>query len=299
MNLRRAAADPITLGLVALIALGVGVFGGTWKPFEVFRPKPPTAELTRLQGQLDAAQQAAEQAKKDREAAVAAERAKLEQEIRAAQVDNAGTVAALGRVPPPHRTAEVKLAGAMAQRVTLKLAAAIGELPREQQAAMIALIDQALSDKQAEVDEANRKLAAADAAFALLARERDAVKAQIPVLEARAVKAAETVKQVEAKVAEKTEEVKVFAAKADAKAREHGSLGAAFNRAIFWGCVAVGGYFFLTFILPGLIKFLDAGPLKSALRNVAGYLTNPLLYHDAKKKLAEANARLTNAPFPK
>lgn len=299
MKNNRGEAVTTVILVLALCAVG-GVMAG-WRPMEVFRPKPPTEELTRLQGQLVANQAAAEQARKDAVAAVTAERAKLEQEIRVAQQDNAGTVAALGKVPPPHRTAEVKLAGSMAQRVTLKLAAAIGALPLDQQAAMVQLIEQALSDKQAEVDEANRKLAERDAAFAVLAKERDTIKAQIPILEGRAAKAEETVKATESKVTAKTNEVKVIADKLDGEKRERGSLGTALNRVIFWACVVGGLWVFLAFILPSIVKVMGTGPFKDFLRNVSGLFLNPVLYWDAKKKindLAETNAKITNSPFP-
>ena len=304
MKTNRGVVDPVTLSLVALVALGVGVFGTSFKPFEFLKPKPPTAELTKLQAQLTAQEQAAAQAKRDAETAKVSERAKLEAEIRAAQQDNVGTAAALARVAPEHRVAEVKLAGAMAERVTLKLAAAIGALPAEQQQAMVALIAQALSDKQAEIDSANAKLAARDAAFATLAADRDAVKAQIPVLEQKAVKAQEEAKATESKVAAKTEEVKVFAAKADAKEREAGSIGGALKsveRLLLW---IAGAYLFLAFGLPGIVKHLATGPVKNFLRGVSGYLTSPLLFHDARLKIEEGGRKIedlirqTQSPFP-
>ncbi|MFA6244124.1 MAG: hypothetical protein WC655_24485 [Candidatus Hydrogenedentales bacterium] len=296
MKSKRGVTDPVTLALVALIALGAGVFGTTWKPLQFLKPKPPTEELTKLQGQLEAAQEAAAKAEKEKEAAVASERTKLEQEIRVAQSDNLGTVTALGKVLPPHRTAEVKLASSMARRVTLKLAAAIGELPKDQQQAMVALIEQALSDKQAEVDEAMRKLAQRDAEFAILAKERDAVAAKIPGLVAEVEKAKESVAKTEAKVTEKTNVIKEIAAKFDAKERERGSLGAALNRVIFWICTVAGLWVFLAFILPAIVKVMDTGPLKNFLRDVSGVVLNPVLHWDAKKKLRDLQKQ-TNPPF--
>jgi predicted nucleic acid-binding Zn-ribbon protein len=282
---RRGVVDPVTMTLVALVALSVGVFGTSWKPLEVFRPKPPTAELTKLQAQLEETKAAAAAAEKAHQEALATERRKLEQEIRGAQEDNVGVVTALAKVPVEKKTPETNLAYSMAGRVAVKLAAAIGDLPKDQRAAMIALIDQALSEKQSEVDAAMRKLAVRDAAFAALEKETNAVRAQIPVLAEQAKKAEQRVAETESKVTAKTEEVKQVADKLDAKVREAGSLGASLNKVLYVVAALAAGYFFLTIILPGLVKHMDSGPIKNGLRNVSGYLTNPLLFHDARKKL--------------
>jgi signal transduction histidine kinase len=282
---RRAIVDPVTLVAIAAIGLAVGVFAGGWRPFQFLKKAPPTAQLTQLQADLAAAQAQAEAARRDHAAATAAERAKLEAQVRAAQQDAAGTQAALARVPAEHRTAEVRLAGAMAQRVSLKLAAAIGALPADQQQAMIELIDQALSDKQAEVDEAMRRLAQRDAEFATLARERDTVRAMIPVLEQRVANAEQTAKATQSEVTQKTNEVKIWATAKDQAERQAGGFAAQIDRIWRIFLWIAGGYLFLAYILPGLVKHLDAGPLKTFLRDVSGYTTSGLLYHDAKKKL--------------
>lgn len=297
MRSRCGIVDPVTLSLVALIALAAGVFGTSWKPLEFLKPKPPTEELTRLQGELDAQKKAAAEALAARDAAVAAERAALEDQVRAAQQDNAGTIAALGKVPEPHKTAEVKLAAAMANRVSVKLASAIGALPATQQAEMMQLIDQALSEKQAEVDAAMEKLAIRDAEFADLVKERDQIKAQIPLLSRQVEAKQAELAEIEKAVTAKTDEVKRMADQLDAKAREAGSIGTALNRVLMAVAALILGYFFLTVILPGLVKHLDSGPLKNTLRAASGYLTNPLLYHDASKKLKDYEQRLSQTPF--
>lgn len=286
MKSRRGAIDPITLTLLAL--LGVGALS-QWKPLEMFRPKPPTAELTKLQADLAAANAAAEQARKDRDAAAINERAKLEAEVRAAQQDNLGTQTALGRVPLEHRTAEVKLAVNMAARVSLKLAASIGKLPAEQQEAMIQLIDQALSDKQTEVDEALGKLAKRDAEFGVLKAERDAIRAQIPVLEKKVADTAAATVVVQEQVTIKTNEVKVIADTLDNEKRKSGSLAGVAEHWFHVALWIVGVWALLAYVVPGLLKHLNEGnPVKGLLRNISGYVTSPLLFHDAKRKIAGA-----------
>lgn len=285
---RRGAVDPITLAAIVLIGLAVGAFGATWKPFDFLKAKPPTEELTKLQTALAAAQADAEKARTEKAAAVQAERAKLEQQVRSAQEDNAGTVAAISAAPAGP---EVKLAGQMAQRVDMKLAVAIGDLPKANREAIVALIEAALNGKQAEFD---RAMAQRDAEFAALRAERDQAKAEVAVTTIRATKAEETAKTAQVRVTTTTEQVKVFAAKADAKEREAGSLGGALasaRSAVLW---VVGVYAFLAYVLPGLIKHMQPGWVKDRLRDVSGYTCGPLLYHDAKAKIAAA----LNIPTP-
>lgn len=296
---RKGVADPLTLTLVALVALGAGVFGTSFKPLEFLRPKPPTEELTKLQSRLVQVQAEVVQVRQEKDVAVAAERAKLEQELRSAQGDNLGSITALNKVPAQHKTAEVKLATSMANRVSLKLTAAIGALSKEEQEAMITLIDQALSEKQTDIDEATRKLAERDAEFKQVMAEREVIRAQIPVLLAKVEKAEEITKVVQDRVIEKTDEVKAIAIKLDEEKRTSGSLKGAAEKAFSWVLWAIGGWVFLTIVLPGIVKHLPEGTsLKSFLRGTSGLLTSPLLYLDASAKINELK-KLTNAPFPR
>ena len=188
-----------------LVGFGIGNVTGAWKPLAIFHKRPETAQLSQLQADLSKAQLDAAAAVKAVEDAKGAERAKLEAQIRAAQVDAAGVNAALSKAA---KSPETTLASRMAQRVSLKLATAIGVLPPDQQQAMVELIDQALSDKQAEVDAANAKLAIMDADFKATTAQRDALKAELPILSQRAVKAEETAKAVQDKVTVATDTVK-------------------------------------------------------------------------------------------
>lgn len=272
-------ADGVTI--ILLVGLGAGFVLGSWKPLNHFKPKPDTIQLTQLQNELTAAQQAAAKAEADKQAAIVAERAKLEGQVRAAQADNLGVETALKREDNP--SAEVRLALRMTQRVSLKLATAIGKLPADQQDAIVELIELALSDKQAEVDAANQKLEAMDSDFKAITKERDALVVEIPKLVERASKAEETVQAVQSEVTAKTEEVKTVADKLYQADMASGSLMSSIKQGVM---LIVGAYLFITVILPGLVKHLDSGnPAKNVLRNISGYLANPLLYHDASKKI--------------
>jgi hypothetical protein len=45
------------------------------------------------------------------------------------------------------------------------------------------------------------------------------------------------------------------------------------------------GWFLLAYVVPPALKLMRPGRTKTILRNVTGYLTGGLLFHDAKKKI--------------
>lgn len=226
-----------------------GTFAGTWKPFLGFHKAPPTQEVTQLQAQVTTAQQAAAKAEKDKDTAIEANKAALSAQVRAAQTDNVGTVEAIKKAPP---SPEVSLALRMAQRVDLKLAVAIGKLPEADQQAMVELIEQALSGKQAEVDAANAKLAKADADFRAITAQRDQIAAQIPVLTQRAVEAAKQAETVQAAYNGKVNEVNDWAAKKAEADKRAGSFFGAFSSMRHWamgiGAVALVLFLYSTYL---------------------------------------------------
>lgn len=282
---RRGAVDPVTLCLIAALALGGAKLAG-WKPLAVFQKKPPTEQVTKLQADLAAAQAELERARQERAAAEAAERLKQEQQVRWAQQMAEGASAALARQPAEHRTAETQLASDLLARSNVGLAAAIGALPPDKQAEILRIVDQALSRVQAERDEARAALCAKDSELQLVTQDREAIKAQIPVLSAKLATQEAVVHEVQSALTLKTNEVKTWAQLKQASDREAGSLSAALGRWVN-AAIAIGcAYVFLAYVLPGLLKHLDDGPLKRSLRNISGYLTSGLLYHDAKKKLS-------------
>ena len=122
LKCRRGVVDPVTLSIICALALGY-VLGG-WKPMAVFKPKPPTEQLTKLQDDLAKQQAAAEKARIEREAAVVAERAKLETQVRAAQRDAIGAGAAIERIP--NKGPEALLGSLTISRASIKLALAVG-----------------------------------------------------------------------------------------------------------------------------------------------------------------------------
>ena len=93
--------------------------------------------------------------------------------------------------------------------------------------------------------------------------------------------------KVEAKVGELTNQVAKKAAEYEAKDREAGSLSALLWKLVTMLALLVFGWVFLALILPGLVKTMEAGRLKTILRGIAGHTTAPILYRDASKKLTE------------
>lgn len=288
--MRRGSRGTIGVDLLVIagVALAVGVVAGGWKPLELFRKKPPTAELTRLQSDLAIAQAELARANAERAAAEQAERAKQQDQVRYAQQMTAGAAESLSRQPTEHRTQQTQLASDLLKRSELALGLAIGTLPPDKQAEILRIVDGALSSVQAERDAARRALEAKDAELRKVTLERDTVKAELPKIAAKVGEAEQRAEQVQAQVMAKTELVKAAAEKLDAERRKAGSFAAQIDklwRIAFW---IAGGWAFLTFILPGIIKHMEAGRIKNLLRDVSGYAANPLLYHDAKRKLSKA-----------
>ena len=279
------------LVVVFLAGMASGVFASSWNPFyKILNKKPPTEQVAVVQQQLEAAQLAAKAQEAQLKTANAQERALLESEVQSAQQDNEGTVEALKRVSPEHATAEVNLAKAMAQRVSFKLAMAIGDLPADQKSSMILLIDQALSEKQSEVDEANRKLAQRDKDFLALSKQHEEVVTKvIPALEKKTEQANGRVDELSNELAAKTGTLAQWAKDKFNSDAEKSGLRASLDRMFYWIFWAVGGYLFLAYVLPGIVKHLKSGKFKNFLRDVSGFILNPLLHLDAKKKIEAKN----------
>lgn len=275
----------VDLLLIAAAALAVGVFAGGWKPLQIFKPKPPTAELTRLQDDLTKAQAEADALRAAKLAAEQAERDKQIEQVRYAQEMLTGANESLSRQPVEHRTPQTQLASDLMKRSEFALGLAIGSLPVDKQREILRIVDQALSTVEAERQAAIEALAAKDAELRVVTSERDAVKAELPKLAAKVAAAEMKVETKQAEVVETTGKLKTWAEMKDAAERKAGSFAAQLDRiwhAILW---IAGIWAFLAYVLPGLIKHLNAGPLKNVLRDVSGYATSPLLYADAKKKI--------------
>lgn len=277
----------VEVALIVALVGGAALTIGNWKPFGWMEKKPPTEQLTKLQSELDKTQADLREAQAREQAAAAQERAKQEKQVRYAQQMQSGAQEALDRQPVEHRTEQTKLAVSLLNRSELALALAIGQLPPEQQAEILKIVDKALSSLASERDEAQRLLKEKDAELRTVTKERDAIKEELPKLAAQ-------VEEAKAKAAAKTEEVKVAQVKLSTwatikdKADRHASSLAGQVESLWNGFLwLAAAYVVIVFILPGIVKYLPSGALKTVLRDVSGFTANPLLYLDARRKLAE------------
>lgn len=287
--MRNARAFALIETVVALSLLGglAGVAG--WKPLQLFKKRPPTAQVTQLQADLAKAQAELEAARAIAAAAAAQERARQEEQVRWAQQMTTGAGEAIARIPPEHKTAESRLAADLIARGNFALALAVGDLSREKRIEILAIVDKALSGVQSERDQAVAALAVADSELQRVTRQREQIAAEIPILEAQLDTKAADARAIQAELTVKTVEVNSYAAKMDAKERDNGSLSTAFRRLCYAAAGAVALWLFLSWGAAPLLKLMRPGRTKNFLRNVIGYLTSGYLHHDAKRKLSAKN----------
>ena len=183
--------------------------------------KPETKQLTQAQVDLASANKRLADAQAKLDAAQAQQAQKTHDQTAYAQQMIAGVPVALAHAP---QLPEVVLASQLAQRAQNGLAAAIGDLPADKQAEITAIVGQALSAKQAEVDAANKALASKDAELASETTAKKALEASISPLQASVVAANAQVGVKTALVDQKTAEVVAYANQAAAEKEKAGSL---------------------------------------------------------------------------
>jgi hypothetical protein len=235
--------------LLLLAAAGIGVAVPNFRPWNWFADKPPTKELLKAQAELEKAKQEAKDAQQALELARVAENAAKDSEVAYAQQMALGASESLKKATPEPA---VKLAISLLDRTNVGLASAIGVLPPDKQAEIIKLVGQLLSQQQAEIESANKRLTELDRKFTVVSAERDGLKQELPLLQQ---KVAETSKELATKneiASVATAKVVNFAEKVAAKEREAGSLTAQVNN-LGRVLLLVGLlYLFVHFILPSL-----------------------------------------------
>lgn len=207
--------------LVAAVAAVVALVP-SWHLPAFLQKKPPTHQLSQAEQDLAASKVALAQAQAKLDAAKASEAAKTRDQLLYSQQVVHGVPVALAKAP---QSPEVVLASQLAQRAEVGLAAALGDLPADKQAEIEKIVGEALSAKQAEVDAANKALAAKDAELAATTASKKALEATIPPLQQAVAVQTAQVGVKDALVQQKTAEVASWAdkkAESDAKA---GSLG--------------------------------------------------------------------------
>lgn len=218
-----------------------------WRLTNLFAKGPQTDQLRAAEDAAAKAKLDAQQAEAHYNSALADFQAKKGALLSDSQQYLAGVKPALLRAP---QSPEVILAASLADRAAKGLSQAIGDLSADKQAEIMAIVDGALSAKQAQVDAAMAALAKKDAELAATVQAKNAVEAQLPLL-AATVKAADAkAEAVQGVVAAKTAEVAAYADKAAAKEKENGSLGATMGK-LLWAVGFIAAIIlFFNFLLP-------------------------------------------------
>lgn len=237
--------------LYVLGALAATQLVPNWRLSNLFAKGPGTAQLTEAQKKLDQLQADSTAALAKLKSAQDEALAKQQEQIRYSQEMEAGAVEALKRAPV---STEVTLASGFLTRANAGLSAAIGNLPQAQQAEIMAIVEGALSSKQAEVDAAKATLAQRDKDLAGETAQRKLLEAQIPPLTAAVAAKEKQVIAAQSVVTAKTAQVVAYADKAAKEAEESGSLGALVERLGWILGTVVMVLIFANWILPSLAQ---------------------------------------------
>lgn len=258
----------------------VGILGATqivpnFRLTNLFKKPPPTAELVKAQADLEAAKADAARANAALLGAQQAERDKKDAQIAYSQQMAAGAAEALRTATPEP---PVKLAISLLDRTNTGLAAAIGSLPPDKQAAIVKIVEDSLSGIQDRLDSANAALAVKDRELAVVTSEREALKIELPKLQTKLDAKEEVVAQQAAVVADTTAKVVIYANNAAAKEKEAGSLGATVhNLWVALGFLVAGVVIFLGIkdvILPSLAAEYPASKVITGAYRIATSLTS-------------------------
>jgi vacuolar-type H+-ATPase subunit I/STV1 len=272
--------------LVVVAAAAVAAKVAGWQPFKAFEKGPPVAALEQARAEADKAKAELKEAQIKLDAAQKADEARKDAQVEHAQEMVAGAQEALKRQPAEHQTEQTALAVQFLDRTELALALAIGRLPEAQQAEIISLVDKALSKYATDRAEAMRLLREKDAELQQVSRERDQIKAEIPRYESKVQALEQKAKDKDEKLAKAETKLGVWASIKDRADRHNASLSGLIERITRGAMILGAAYVFIVFILPGIVKHMQAGRLKNTLRDLSGFTSSPLLYLDAKRKLA-------------
>lgn len=266
MHLRSQRGEVVTLVLLVVGILGATQLVPNWRVGNLFKKGPPIAQLQAEQAKLDKLKADAAKAEADLKAAIARAQAETKEQVGYSQQMVSGASLVLKKAPV---SPEVTLAASFLDRASLGLKSAIGELPAARQAEIIAIVEGALSAKQAEVDAAKAQLAQRDHDLQVTIEEKKILAANIPILTAKlAAKDAEVAK-TQAIVTAKTAEVITYAEKAVEKERENGSLQSLLVKIAWVVGILIAGFGFVNFVLPSLAaEFPKATKLQKVYRSV-------------------------------
>lgn len=284
-------------GIVPLVVVvwvaGAALCGWAGIHFNLFAPKQPDiVGLTADQQKLADAQAAAATAQAQLDAAKAAAASQQLSQVRNAQQMVAGASAAVTRAPVGPETA---LAGSLLTRANAGLSAAIGDLPADQQAQILTIVNEALSKSADQVAAAQGALAAKDVELktATAARADAETKATALAATVQVTQAAQGA--AETALTAKTNEVKTWAqAKADSDAK--GSLlGNEVDSLVKWLLLIGAIYLFVHFILPSVAQQF---PQVRLLVGIYNFITSIFSAHQISLPAPASTAQPTATALP-
>lgn len=268
---RKGVIDPLTLLVVATVLVVAYLIVPDWRPsnWAIFRKTPPTVALVKTETTLANQEAQKKQVDTQVKTAVDADHAQTVSQIRYSQQTSIGAAAALSKAPAASRTPEVVLAASLVARTNIGLAMAIGSLPADQQAEILGIVDQALSQAQGSVTEvitaSNTALAAKDAQLQTTQSAKVELEKQIPVLLEKQKNLQTQVESTQAQVTTQTNAVVTYAKKLQAAADESGSFESTVIK------VAIGLallYFIVHFALPSLTQEFPASKVLAKVNQV-------------------------------
>lgn len=255
-----------------------------WRITSWFKPAPPTAALLQAQADLDKAKNEAKVANDALEAVKRVEEARKREQSTFGQEMAHGAEVALKTAP---ESPQVALAKSLLSRANPALVLALGELPADKRNEILLVISQSLSGVSSELEMANQTLAIRDRDLVIATQERDLLKKRIPLLEEDSREKGKIVEAATAREQKKSQEVVVYAQKMADEIHKSGGLFAQLEKLWRRIILLIVGYVFMAFILPGIVQVMGAGKLKNLLRDLSGYVLNPLHHHDAKTTINE------------
>lgn len=224
------------------------------------------AELARVAAEKKAADEAAEAARKVADA-------RRTDQLRQGQQYVVGAGAALNKIAPENRTAEIRIASDLNGRAAISLGLALGEIDPAKQAEIVKLVDDYVAGKEADVkaqlDAKDKEVQAAQEAKKAAEAERTAALVQSESLKNKLTETEKVVTQKDEMIHKSETVAQTLARKAAEAEHAAGSIGAQFNSLLRFVVLYL-------IIAWGLQLLAKAYPGVSILGRVSGAMLNPL-----------------------
>lgn len=261
-----------------VLGFGTGIFAGHLNFVPSFlRPKPPTAQLTALQTQLEQASADAKKALAEKDATAAKERSELLAMFEMGYESSLGAEYLLSKIDATHATPQSTLAAQMVSTANKRLQAALGKTePPEVIKAIADEMDGLISQRDAAIKERDESIKK----FDVLQATHNGTLQLLTVKNEQVKTSQEHEEKVQSQVTEKTNEVKTVADKLDAEKRNSGSLLGSLGSAWHW----IEGLAVVAVIILAVALYLRVG-LGSVGKGLHAMEADKILSADDYKKV--------------